>query len=167
MIYDLFWLNHRQFKTSKTYLSIDDAKNILEKVVLGLESVLQIEDPNETEKEKGSDMLLAVSIFCLRGQRPGYGLTLQFRAFAPYFEETRIAHLDTFETLEKVVVSKVIISYIYIYICMCWLYKYVFFSILGSESKRFTYLSSETKKVFFSNWKICFMEVRLYTGTYV
>ena len=66
--------------------------------------MLQIEDPNETEKEKGSDMLLAVSIFCLRGQRPAYGLSLQFRAFAPYFEETPIPHLNTFEALEKVVI---------------------------------------------------------------
>ena len=92
----------RQFKTQLSYLSVQDAKEILDKVKVLVKDYLGISNPNQMQQQQATDMILAMSIFCLRGQRPSFGLQLQFRAFKPYFEDNALYQLDTFEEIEKV-----------------------------------------------------------------
>ena len=67
-----------------------------------IKDFLVVRNLNENQQQQLTDMILAMSIFCLRGQRPSFGLDLQFRAFKPYFEDNAVYQLDTFEEMEKV-----------------------------------------------------------------
>jgi hypothetical protein len=90
------------------YLSVEEARAMVKVMVESLEAKLDLQNPNVVQKQEATDMLLVISIFLLRGQRPSFGLHLQFRAFAPYFEDISIRHLDTFEAMEKVFIQNIL-----------------------------------------------------------